>query len=580
MTNNWDIVLDQAFAAYNTGDFPHAEGLCREVLSAEPNHGDALFLMGLIAYRSGALEPAIDLMFRAVQSYPDIDNYRLTLASFLQKQGRLDEALTQYQKCPNHPMGLAQQGFIYLQKNQNDLGVKAFHRASELSPKLPEARLGLAITDQDLPTLKQVAEETNLPDAWYYLARLYQQKEEWNLALKAIEKTGLEQASYCLNQGIIYEHLEQWDEALKAYKKASELEPYTPEPWANQANIFRRQGDWAAAEHYYKRALAQDKDYIPARHNLADLMTRGDRVAEALEQYRTILSQNPNYEPALYNLAVILERVGEYAEAAGLYIKILLSDNPPGDIRWRLANTLALLAESNQKLAADFAKGWIQNFPKDPVAAHIDAAFRKQKETDITDYVRTLYDDFAATYDLTMLRLNAKAVEETLALIPSGSYAKALDLGCGTGAVGSALRGRVQNLTGVDLSEPMLAKAKANDAYRHLYLSDIQSFLASHKSKYDLITLVEVLEYLPDIRPIFQEIVTHLKKKGLFAFSIETTSKSEPFLSPNGRYLYPESYIKQIIEDIGITILKQKKINIRNDGISFAEGYAFLTQKS
>ena len=580
MKNNWDIVLDQAFSAYNTDDLPRAEALCREVLSAEPNHGDALFLMGCIAYRSGAMEPAVDLLFRAVQSYPKIEKYRLTLASFLQKQGRLAEALTQYQKCSDHPMGVTQQGFIYLQQKRFDLATDAFHKALTLCPTLPEARLGIAVIHQDLTELNQIARETDLPDAWYHLSRLYQNNSRWEEALNAIRKTGLGLGSYCLEEGVIFEHLNQWDKALEAYKKAAELEPYSPEPWTNQANIFRHRGDLAAAEHYYQRALAQDKNYIPARHNLADLMVCADRLAEGLEQYRVVLTQNPNYVPALYNLAVVLERVGEYAEAAGLYVKLLSVGETIGNIRWRLANTLALLAETDRKLAGDFAKGWIKNFPQDAIAAHIEAAFQQKKETDITDYVQALYDDFADTYDSTMQHLKASAVNEVAALIPSGSYTKALDLGCGTGAVGLALQGKVKDLTGVDLSEKMLEKARTNGQYHHLHLSDIQSFLVDKKEKYDLITLVEVLEYLPDIRLIFPEIVSHLKKKGFFAFSVETTTKSRPFLSPNGRYLYPEEYIKSIIEENNITILKQKKINIRLEGKNFAGGFVFLTQKN
>ena len=131
MMNNLDLILDEAFSLYNAGQIEQAEDLTRQVLNAEPSHGDALFLLGLIAYQSGALEPAADLLFQAVKLYPDIENYTLTLASVLQKQGRLDEALTHYEKFPNNPKGLAQRGFIYLLKNQKDFANSAFKKALE-----------------------------------------------------------------------------------------------------------------------------------------------------------------------------------------------------------------------------------------------------------------------------------------------------------------------------------------------------------------------------------------------------------------------------------------------------------------
>ena len=308
MMNNLDLILDQAFQAYNTKDFLQAETLCRQVLSAQPNHGDALFLMGLIAYVSSSFEPAIEFLFQAVKAYPQIENYRLTLASVLQKQGRLNEALNHYQKCPNHPMGLTQQGFIYLQKNQGDFAKSAFDKALTLNPDLPEARLGLALYHGDLAAIKQIAEQTDLPDAWYYLAKKYLQDNSPESALTAIDKTGLGEGTYIVEKGVILEKLNRLDEALKIYQQAATLLPYCADIWANQANIFRHQGNLAAAEDYYKRALAQDKDHIAARHNLADLMACQGRIAEALEQYRTVLSHSPNYIPSLYNLAAILEK--------------------------------------------------------------------------------------------------------------------------------------------------------------------------------------------------------------------------------------------------------------------------------
>ena len=44
-----ETLLDAAFDAYNQGEFEHAETLARDVLNAEPAHGDALYLLGLIA---------------------------------------------------------------------------------------------------------------------------------------------------------------------------------------------------------------------------------------------------------------------------------------------------------------------------------------------------------------------------------------------------------------------------------------------------------------------------------------------------------------------------------------------------
>ena len=579
MMNNFDIILDEAFSLYNQGQFDQAESLCRQVISAEPSHGDALFLLGLIAYQSGALEPAADLLFQAVKLYPNIENYTLTLASILQSQNNLDEALGYYKKIPDNPKGQAQQGFIYLSQNKKDLAKDSFQKALLLCPHLPEAELGIALLNQDIKELEKLAKSSNLPDAWFYLARAYRQSGHFKAALNAINKTGLAQPLYLIEKALIYQDLKQYDSAISAYQQASRLSPHNPDIWANQANIFKVRGEFAAAEDYYKRALAQDNTHLTARHNLADLLYQTDRIAESLEQYRTLLLQHPDDISAFYNLAIILEKTGEYADALGLYFKVLLSENTPADLDWRIATTLALLAETNLKLAMDFATGWQKNFPDNPVATHTLSALKGEKESDITAYIQKLYDDFSITYDEKMKELSSYSVSEIKKLIPLQKYPKALDLGCGTGAWGRAFHKQTGHLTGIDLSENMIQIANRTKTYDKLIRKDILKYLTEDKTKFDLITAIDVLNYAPDIRPIFTQVANHLRAGGLFAFSVELTDKNEPFLGLHGRYLYPKNYLLTEIKNAGLTPFEQKEIPLRREGKSFAPGLIILARK-
>ena len=66
-----DEMLDQAFWAYNQKDYDAAEDLARQVLTIAPAQGDGLYLLGLIASKMGAYEPAEKLLYQAVQLYPD-----------------------------------------------------------------------------------------------------------------------------------------------------------------------------------------------------------------------------------------------------------------------------------------------------------------------------------------------------------------------------------------------------------------------------------------------------------------------------------------------------------------------------
>ena len=304
-----------------------------------------------------------------------------------------------------------------------------------------------------------------------------------------------------------------------------------------------------------------------------------DRIAESLEQYRTLLLQHPDDVSALYNLAIILEKTGEYADSLGLYFKVLLSKNPPADLDWRIATTLALLAETNLKLAIDFATGWQKNFPNNPVAAHTLSALKGDREGDITQYIQKLYDDFSITYDEKMKDLHSHSIEEIKKILPQKNYTYAIDLGCGTGAWGRAFHKNIKHLIGVDLSSKMLDVARLTKSYNKLIQNDILKYLQKDKTKFDLITAIDVLNYAPDIKPIFSQISSHLRAGGLFVFSIEITDKKDPVIGFHGRYLYPKDYLLSEIQKADLTISAQKEIPLRLEGNSFANGLIILVKK-
>jgi SAM-dependent methyltransferase len=102
-------------------------------------------------------------------------------------------------------------------------------------------------------------------------------------------------------------------------------------------------------------------------------------------------------------------------------------------------------------------------------------------------------DSYAATYDTVYAEKNyaaeCKAVEKLIAKFGRGEIRKMLDLGCGTGRHAVIFAGHGFDVTGVDQSEPMVARARDRAAQMKLgaipeFLSgDIRNF--SGKSPFD-----------------------------------------------------------------------------------------------
>lgn len=582
-----DQLLDTAFAAYNGGDFDKAEELAREVLTVEANHGDALYLLGLIAFQANALEPAAKILYTAVKLYPNVESYALALASVLHRQKHYDEALSFYEKYKSKPDVLSQMGIIYAQKGQNEWAKNAFNEALKLNVSDTFAYIGLAQIAElegDEKTaekfLHQAANICPTPDVYYHLAVMARKFGKLNEATEYIEQALQRQqkALYFNEYGLILEQGGDLDGALEKYLKAADLNSYYADAYANQGNIYLKKGDKQAAEDAYKRALANDRDFLAAHHNLAVLLFEQGRKAESLGHYQEAIIIDPKHVPSIYNLAMILEDMGDYCEAAGLYFNALVLGLKTKELDLRIAATLTELykmGKAAQKQALDFAKGWVKNFPDNPVAKHTLAALSGKKDLQPAAYAKELFDAFAPTYEATMQKLQCVAIDETVGILGHKTYKTVLDLACGTGQFAEAMKGRYGAITGVDISQEMLKIAAQRKLYKKLINKPIDEFLATNKQKFELIAAIEMLGYLDNPLILLQGVKNHLTKDGQFALTVESTDKNSE-LSPSGRYLYSRSYIEKLLHNSGFKILSSKSVDLRKEGTDMAKGEVIL----
>ena len=117
------------------------------------------------------------------------------------------------------------------------------------------------------------------------------------------------------------------------------------------------------------------------------------------------------------------------------------------------------------------------------------------------DYVRTLFDDYAPRFDRALVeRLGYDAPERlaaSLGTLGERRFAHALDLGCGTGLMGAAIRSRVDRLTGFDLSQGMLKRAAARGVYARLAAGDVVARMeTAPENGVDLVLAADLVPYI------------------------------------------------------------------------------------
>lgn len=81
-----------ALANQHQGRFAEAEDLYRAVLQEQPNHIDALHLLGVVRMERGQFAEAVDSISRAIAVDAAVMDFHFNLGCALQKLGRLAEA--------------------------------------------------------------------------------------------------------------------------------------------------------------------------------------------------------------------------------------------------------------------------------------------------------------------------------------------------------------------------------------------------------------------------------------------------------------------------------------------------------
>jgi predicted TPR repeat methyltransferase len=129
------------------------------------------------------------------------------------------------------------------------------------------------------------------------------------------------------------------------------------------------------------------------------------------------------------------------------------------------------------------------------------------------------YDRWARSYDddLTAWSYQAPRVVAEAVVSRNPAAESVLDVGCGTGLVGRALRaqGFSGHLQGLDISQASLELARQGGAYDALDVADLQQRLALDDGSVDAVVCVGVMTYLPEVEKVWQEFARVARPGGL-----------------------------------------------------------------
>jgi predicted TPR repeat methyltransferase len=282
---------------------------------------------------------------------------------------------------------------------------------------------------------------------------------------------------------------------------------------------------------------------VDRRYGFAiELAARGDRDG-AIDVLQQAVEQAPNFASAWFAL---------------------------GDLREASSDHLAAREAFRRAHAAD---------PDDRHGAGLRLARLDARVPDTMPlvYVRALFDQYAPRFDAALEGLSYRAPALLLAAITDhcarrgrrSRFGTVLDLGCGTGLAGAAIRPVCDWLVGVDLSPTMVVKAREKGLYDRLEVAEIGAFMAADRaaaSRYHLILAADVLPYVCDLAPIVGQAVSLLEPGALFGFTVETHAGDGVVLGEKLRYAHAEAFVRSAIVSAELVLHSLEHVSTRREG--------------
>src|ERR1700761_3722689 len=84
---NSSELLSAALSRHKAGEFSKAVSLYREILSKEPQHADALHLLGVLCNQLGNADLAVELIKKSIEISPRVTEYHNNLGNALKARG-------------------------------------------------------------------------------------------------------------------------------------------------------------------------------------------------------------------------------------------------------------------------------------------------------------------------------------------------------------------------------------------------------------------------------------------------------------------------------------------------------------
>jgi predicted TPR repeat methyltransferase len=133
----------QLSALEQAGKLAEADDLANRMVAAAPEHAHVLHLAGIVSYRNGRIQEAVERMEKSMQLAPEMHLYPRNMCEVYRGAGRLDDAVRVGQRAvelaPNDSRAYFNLSLIHYERLDLDSAVAVSDQALALEPSFAEA---------------------------------------------------------------------------------------------------------------------------------------------------------------------------------------------------------------------------------------------------------------------------------------------------------------------------------------------------------------------------------------------------------------------------------------------------------
>ncbi|MEX2614645.1 MAG: tetratricopeptide repeat protein [Alphaproteobacteria bacterium] len=275
--------LTDAGQQFHAGLFRDTEESCIRILTRDRDIPEALRLLALCCFRTGAQGPAEDLLRRAIEIAPDDGEAHAELGLVYGQQGKFDAAISCFraslERRPDDLPTLHNLGYACVQTGAFDDAVGVFRKAIALSPDTGILHMNCGGALQQAGRLEEA-------EACYR---------------RAIELEP-DSADCQVNLGSLLGRMNRLDESLRAFERAVALSPEHRSAIRSIGDTCLKTGDHAEAARALNRVVQLAPDDLKARFDLTHALALSGRTAEAVAVGEAAIALAP---PSAENLITL-----------------------------------------------------------------------------------------------------------------------------------------------------------------------------------------------------------------------------------------------------------------------------------